>query len=58
MNNSYCVKCKKRTNNIDPKYEKTHNGRGVLRSTCPNCNMRKCVFCKLDLVNNEKSEDS
>ena len=33
--NTYCVKCKKDTENIDPKMFRTKNNRLIMKSKCP-----------------------
>ena len=42
--NSYSVKCKKDTENIDPKMFRTKNNR--LQSKCPVCGIKKSRFLK------------
>ena len=41
---TYCLKCKKNTQNIDPKLMKTKNGRLVLSSKCAVCVSKKSKF--------------
>ena len=43
---SYCLKCRKVTENINPKVSKTSNGRTMLLSNCPICNSKKLRFIK------------
>ena len=43
---TYCVKCKKDTENIDPKIVRTKNNRLVMRSKCSVCGIRKSRFIK------------
>ena len=43
---TYCLKCKKNTNNIDLKMMKTKNGRFVLSSKCAVCSRKKSKFMK------------
>ena len=38
---SYCLKCKKNTENIDPKVSKTNNGKIMLLSKCAICGSKK-----------------
>ena len=33
----YCIKCRKDTENIDPKMVRTKNSRWVMQSKCPVC---------------------
>ena len=41
---TYCVSCKKNTENKDAKVIKTKNGRLMLRSTCSVCGGKKSRF--------------
>ena len=43
---TYCVKCKKDTENIDPKMFRTKNNRLIMQSKCPGCGIRKSIFVK------------
>ena len=43
---SYCLKCRKYTENIYPKVSKTSIGRTMLLSSCAICNRRKSRFTK------------
>ena len=43
---TYCVKCKKDTENIDPKMFRTKNNRLILQSKCPECIIKKSRFVK------------
>ena len=43
---SYCLKCRKDTENINPKISKTSNGRTILLSKCVICNSKKSKFIK------------
>ena len=43
---SYCLKCRKDTENINPKVSKTSNGRTMLLSNCAVCNSKKSRFIK------------
>ena len=38
---SYCLKCKKNTESIDPKVSKTSNGKTIILSKCSACNSKK-----------------
>ena len=44
--NTYCVKCKKDTENIDPKMFRTKNNRLIMQSKCPVCRIKKSRFVK------------
>ena len=44
--NNYCVKCKKNTENIDPKIFKTKNNRLFMQSKCSVCKNKKSRFVK------------
>ena len=41
---TYCVKCRKDTENIDPKMVKTQNNRLVMQSKCSVCGIKKSRF--------------
>ena len=43
---TYCVKCRKDTENIDPKIVRTKNNRLVMQSTCSVCRMKRSRFVK------------
>ena len=43
---SYCLKCKKSTESINPKVSKTTNGKGIILSTCAICGSKKSKFIK------------
>ena len=43
---TYCVKCKKDTENIDPKMVRTKNNRLILQSKCTVCGIKKSRFLK------------
>ena len=43
---SYCLKCKKNTENVNPRVSKTKNGRTVLSSKCAICGSKKSRFIK------------
>ena len=38
---SYCVKCRKNTENINPKMVKAKNGRLIIQSKCSFCGVKK-----------------
>ena len=44
--NAYCVKCKKNTENIDPKMFRTKNNRLIMQSKCSDCGIKKSRFVK------------
>ena len=41
---TYCVKCRKDTENIDPKMVRTKNNRLVMQSKCSVCGIKKSRF--------------
>ena len=43
---TYCVKCRKDTENIDPKMFKTKNNRLIMQSKCPVRGINKSRFVK------------
>ena len=43
---SYCLKCRKNTENINLKVSRTSNGRTMLLSNCAICNSKKSRFIK------------
>ena len=44
---SYCLKCKKDTENINPKVSKTSNNRIMVLSKCAICGSKKLRFIKI-----------
>ena len=46
---SYCLKCRKDTENINPRVSKTSNGRTMVLS--------KCKICDQDLLKIKKQKD-
>ena len=44
--NTYCLKCKKDTDNIDPKMVRTKNNRLLMQSKCSVCGTKKSRFVK------------
>ena len=44
--NTYCLKSKKDTSNIDPKMVKTKNNRLLMQSKCSVCGTKKSRFVK------------
>ena len=43
---SFCLKCKKNIENIDPKISSASNGRVMILSECAICNSKKSRFIK------------
>ena len=43
---SYCLKCKKDTENVNPRVSNTRNGKTVLLSKCAKCASKKSRFIK------------
>ena len=43
---TYCVICRKDTENIDPKTFKTKNNSSIMQSKCPVCRSKKSKFVK------------
>ena len=43
---SYCLKCKKNTKNIDLKISSSSNGRAIMLSKCAICGSKKSRFIK------------
>ena len=43
---TYCIKCRKDTENIDPKIVRTKNNRLVTDSKCSICGIKKSRFLK------------
>ena len=43
---TFCLKCKKDTDNIDPKMFKTKNNRLLMKSKCSVCKNKKSRFIK------------
>ena len=43
---SYCLKCKKNTESINPKVLKTTNGKTMILSKCAICGIKKSKFIK------------
>ena len=44
--NTYCVKCRKNTENIDPKMVRTRNNRLIMQSKYSVCGIKKSIFVK------------
>ena len=43
---SYCLKCRKNTENLNPRVSKASNGRTMVLSKCAICGSRKSRFIK------------
>ena len=43
---SYCLKCRKNTENINPRVSKTSNGKKMLLSKCAICGSKRSRFIK------------
>ena len=43
---TYCIKCRKNTENLNSKIFKTKNGRLIMQSKCPDCGIKKSRFVK------------
>ena len=43
---TYCVKCRKNTENLNSKIFKTKNGRLLMQSKCTDCGIKKSRFVK------------
>ena len=43
---SYCLKCRKDTENIDPEISSTSNGKAMILSKCTICGSKKSRFIK------------
>ena len=43
---SFCLRCRKNTENIDPKVSKTSNGRTIVLSKCAISNSKRSRFIK------------
>ena len=48
---SYCLKCKKNTESINPKVLKTTNGKTMILSKCAICSSKKPKFIKEQQAN-------
>ena len=43
---TYCVKCRKNTENLNQKIFKTKNSRLIMHSKCPECGIKRSKFVK------------
>ena len=48
---SYCLKCRKYTKNINPQVSSTSNGKIMILSKCAICNSKKSKFVKKQETN-------
>ena len=44
---TYCVKCRKNTENINPKMFRTKNNRLIMEAKCPVCGIKKSRFVSM-----------
>ena len=44
--NTYCLKCRKNTENLNSKIFKTKNNRLIMQSKCSDCGIKKSRFVK------------
>ena len=44
--NTYCIKCKNDTENIDPKMVRAKNNKLIMQSKCSVCGIKKSRFVK------------
>ena len=43
---TYCIRCRKKTGNLNSKIFKTKNGRLIMQSKCADCGIKKSSFVK------------
>ena len=43
---TYCVRCRKKTENLNSKIFNTKNSRLIMQSKCPDCGFKKSRFVK------------
>ena len=43
---TYCMRCRKDTENIEPKMVRTKNNRLIMQSRCSVCGIKKSIFVK------------
>ena len=43
---TYCLRCRKKTENLNSKIFKTKNGRLIMQSKCAECGIKKSRFMK------------
>ena len=51
--NTYCVKCRKDAENLNPKMVRTKNGRLLMQSKCTVCGIKKSRFVQKQEAMNE-----
>ena len=54
--NTYCVKCRKDTENIDPKIVRTKNNRLIMQSKCSVCGIKKTRFVSATLLKEQEAK--
>ena len=54
---SYCVKCRKDTDNIDPKMVRTKNYRLIMQSKYSVCGIKKSRFVNATLLKEQEAKD-
>ena len=47
MSASYCLRCRRNTENVNPQLTKTRNNRNLLTSNCHVCGVQKYKFVSL-----------
>ena len=53
---TYCIKCRKDTENIDPKIVRTKNNRLVMQSKCSVCGIKKSRFVSATLLKEQEAK--
>ena len=53
---TYCIKCRKDTENIDPKIVRTKNNRLVMQSKCSVCAIKKSRFVSATLLKEREAK--
>ena len=53
---AYCVRCKRKTEDVSPKMAVAKNGRHMMRSTCKACNCKKCQFVSASAAKGKKGK--
>ena len=53
---TYCVKCRKDTENIDPEIVRTKNNRLVTQSKCSVCGIKKSRFISATLLKEQEAK--
>ena len=52
---TYCARCRKKTENLNSKIFKINNGRLIMQSKCPDCGFKKSRFVKKQEVKGLRS---